>query len=112
MTLSMTDSGAILTDAEAKALKHATDEDWCDALAYPVAISTASRYAENREDKDDMAQTAIFHLWRQRPRIDAAVSPMGYAFSAARTACLNWLEREKGKRERVARAILERARDE
>lgn len=107
----MMDSGAILTDADARGLKHVTDEDWCDVLAYPVAISTASRCADNREDKDDMAQVAIMQLWRHRGRIDAALSPMGMAFTIAKRACRDWLETEASKRRVIAKAI-ERARDE
>lgn len=110
--LSMTGSGEILTDQEARVLKHVSDEDWCDVLAYPCALVTAAKYGTTPEDIADMGQLAVMTIWRNRPRVDAAASPIGYAMSIARSACLNWLEREKAKRDKVRRAILERVLDE
>lgn len=80
---------------------------------YQSLCNYAYSFLQDRDEAEEIVQTAFASFWEKREAIEINVSPKSYLYSMVRNACLNMIKHEKIKQRHAGEelAVAERVHD-
>lgn len=79
-----------LRKEEIIALEDASDDEWIEKVAFPIARGVVNTFASDVEERDDLVSIAVILLWQKRRSVDVHnEKAFGYMTAIAKNAMRN-----------------------